>query len=116
MARLKGSSWFSPYGLAAPKLNHLLHRYVKLRGVRWNRYSKVSKFEEECLEFLEAVRDFENDPSDKNLRHLKEESADVLFCLLGVSEKHGYDLSDAVELKIRKDKGRNTLKRAKATA
>lgn len=116
MVKLKGNSWFAPYGLASPKLNPLLHRYVKLRGVRWTRYSKTSKFEEEYLELLEAIQDYESNPSDKNFRHLKEESADVLFCLLGISEKNNFDLSDAVELKIKKDKDRNTLKGAKATA
>lgn len=90
-----------------PKFNGYLHRYVKLRGVRWSRYSKTSKLKEEFGELLEAIADHEANPSAKKLTHLKEESADLFFCLLGISERNGYDLLDAVEHKIRKDRGRN---------
>lgn len=96
--------------LRSKKLNGYLHRYVKLRGVRWTRYAKVSKLKEESRELVEAVAHYEADPSPKNLQHLKEEAADVLFCVLGVSEKYGFDLHDAVELKINKDTGRNMAK------
>ena len=92
---------------AKPRLNGYLHLYSKLRGTRWTRYSKTSKLKEEFEELMEALADYEADPSAKNLNHLKEESADVLFCLLGISEKRDFDLLDAVEHKIRKDKGRN---------
>lgn len=92
---------------AKPRLNGYLHLYSKLRGTRWTRYSKTSKLKEEFGELLEAIEDYEADPSPKHLEHLKEESADLLFCLLGISEKRDFDLLDAVEHKIRKDKGRN---------
>lgn len=90
-----------------PKLNSHLHRYVKLRGVRWTRYSKSSKLQEEFYELMEAIAEQGENPSAKTLQHLKEESADVFFCLVGIAEKHGFDLMDAVEHKIAKDKGRN---------
>lgn len=93
-----------------PRLNSYLHRYVKLRGVRWTRYAKVSKLKEEVRELLEAIADYEAEPTEEKHLHLQEESADVLFCLLGISEKAGFDLHDAVEHKIRKDTGRNGKK------
>jgi len=96
--------------LRSRKLNGYLHRYAKLRGVRWTRYSKTSKLKEEYRELLEALADYEADPTPKKLEHLKEESADLLFCLLGLSEKHGFDLLDAAEHKIDKDTGRNMAK------
>jgi len=96
--------------LRSRKLNGYLHRYVDLRGVRWGRYAKVSKLKEESRELIEAVADYEADPTPQKLEHLKEEAADVLFCVLGVSEKYGFDLHDAVEHKISKDTGRNTAK------
>lgn len=92
---------------AKPRLNGYLHLYSRLRGTRWTRYSKTSKLKEEFGELLEALSDYDADPSAKKLAHLKEESADVLFCLLGISEKRDFDLLDAVEHKISKDKGRN---------
>lgn len=115
MATTKTAKALSPKGLSVfdrirPKLNSYLHRYVKLRGVRWTRYAKASKLKEEFGELMEAIADYEGDPSGKKLLHLKEEAADVLFCLLGISEKHGFDLHDAVEHKIHKDKGRNGSK------
>lgn len=96
--------------LRSKKLNGYLHRYVKLRGVRWTRYAKVSKLREESQELIEAVADYEANPTPKKLQHLKEEAADVLFCVIGVSEKYGFDLHDAAEHKIAKDTGRNTAK------
>lgn len=90
-----------------PELNKYLHDYARLRGVRWSRYSKPSKLRKEHEELVEALLAYENNPSAQNLQHLKEESADVLFCLLGISEKAGFDLNDAVEHKTKKDRGRN---------
>lgn len=94
------------------KLNGYLHRYAELRGVRWGRYAKPSKLKEEVRELLEAIADYEAEPTEEKRLHLQEESADVLFCLLGISEKAGFDLHDAVEHKIRKDTGRNGKKHA----
>lgn len=90
-----------------PQLNSYLHRYVRLRGVRWNRYAKPSKLREEFHELLEALENYESNPSAKNFLHLQEESADTFFCLLGISENAGFDLRDAAEHKISKDSGRN---------
>lgn len=101
---------FSFFGRLRPQLNGYLHRYAKLRGVRWTRYAKTSKLKEEVAELLEALADYEADPSSKKHRHLQEETADVVFCLAGIAEKAGFDLHDAIEHKIRKDKGRNGSK------
>lgn len=92
------------------KLNGYLQRYAELRGVRWTRYAKASKLKEEVRELLEALADYEADPSEEKQLHLQEETADVFFCILGLSEKAGFDLQDAVEHKIRKDTGRNGKK------
>lgn len=93
-----------------PKLNGYLHRYVRLRGVTWTRYSTAEKLEEEFGELMEALADYEANPSPKKKRHLQEEAADVFFCLTGIGEKLDFDLVDAVELKIQKDRGRNMRK------
>lgn len=114
MDRSNGNSLFSPSRMVSSKLNRHLHRYVRLRGVRWTRYAKPSKLREEFEELLEAIQDFEANPSEKKLRHIQEETADVFFCVLGTSEKYKFDLSDAVELKILKDRGRNMRKRVPA--
>lgn len=100
------------FKLRGRKLNGYLHRYAKLRGVRWTRYSKVSKLKEEYRELLESITDYEANPSPQLLEHLQEEAADLLFCLIGISEKYGFDLSDAAEHKIQKDTGRNIPKAA----
>jgi len=88
-------------------LNGFLRRYVRLRGVSWRRYSRRSKLTEEYGELLEALKHYDRKPSRKNYLHLQEEMADVFFCLLGLSERRGFDLNDAVEHKIAKDTGRN---------
>lgn len=87
--------------------NGFLKRYARLRGVSWRRYSKRSKLTEEYGELLEALKHYDRKPSQKNYLHLQEEAADVFFCLLGLSERRGFDLNDAVEHKIAKDTGRN---------
>lgn len=56
---------------------------------------------------MEALAEYEANPTQKRFLHLKEETADVFFCLLGICEKRGFDLHEAATHKISKDTGRN---------
>lgn len=65
------------------------------------------KFLEEVGEFLVAYTDYaRNEPDEKRLQAVKEEAADVVHLLLDVAIWSGFDLGQAMNEKLEKDKRR----------
>lgn len=84
-----------------------LHHYLEERGVRVSHFHTRGKIREETDELLEAIKKHRKKDTQKTLEHVMEETADVVWALASNAEKYGFTLEEALELKTRKDRGRN---------
>lgn len=91
-------------------IRNKLHLYLKLRGVAAKRYQKRSKLREETHELQKAILQHRKHQTLRSKGHLMEEVADVMWCLAAISEKNGFTIEDAMELKTTRDAGRNVKK------
>jgi NTP pyrophosphatase (non-canonical NTP hydrolase) len=83
-----------------------LEEYLQTRGMAMPYYRRGSKITEEAGELVEALQDYLKKPSPKNLRHFKEEVADVVIVAAIAAQVGNFSVEEALEWKIEKDRGR----------
>jgi len=88
-------------------LRRIFHRYADVRGIKPKRYSKVKKLKEETHELVDAIKDHKKSMTMNTKTRVMEETADVVWCLTAISEKYGFTIDEALDLKTARDVGRN---------
>jgi NTP pyrophosphatase (non-canonical NTP hydrolase) len=80
-------------------LDKKLFEYVTTRKISLPEKWRTVKLEEEVNELIEAM-------NSDDLKHIKEEIADVIFVLCSIARLYGFTIEEALDMKIKKDKDR----------